>query len=64
VRMACSGGPMTTWLEKAVKLVTPNAFAFTNVTAVEGAVVSKPTAKNTTSRSGSARAISSASSGE
>ena len=42
----------------------PSAFARISVSAVEGAVVSKPTAKKTTSRSGFSRAIRSASSGE
>ena len=46
------------------KLVTPSAFARLSVSAVDGAVVSNPIAKNTTSRSGFAFAIRSASSGE
>ena len=47
-----------------LKLRTPSAFARTSVSAVDGAVVSKPIAKKTTSRSGFAFAIRSASSGE
>ena len=46
------------------KLDIPSARARLSVSAVEGAVVSKPIAKKTTSRSGLARAIRSASSGE
>jgi hypothetical protein len=46
------------------KLVTPSALARMSVSAVEGAVVSNPMAKNTTSRSGLALAIRRASSGE
>ena len=42
----------------------PSSFARRSVSAVEGAVVSKPIAKNTTTRSGFSRAIRSASSGE
>jgi hypothetical protein len=61
---ARSGGTIVTWLHRQEKLVTPSAFARRSVSAVEGAVVSKPMAKNTTSRSGFALAIRSASSGE
>jgi hypothetical protein len=46
------------------KFVRPSAFARMSVNAVDGAVVSKPMAKNTTSRSGVSLAIRSASSGE
>ena len=53
-----------TWFEKTWKLVTPSSRARNNVTAVDGAVVSNPTAKNTTFRSGFSTAICSASSGE
>ena len=42
----------------------PSAFARLSVSAVDGAVVSKPIAKKTTSRSGFDLAIRSASSGE
>ncbi len=42
----------------------PSALARFSVSAVDGAVVSKPIAKKTTSRSGFSRAIRSASSGE
>ena len=61
---ARSGGSISTWLQKQEKLSTPSAFARRRVSAVEGAVVSKPIAKKTTSRSGSSRAMRSASSGE
>ena len=46
--MARKGGTIVTWLEKTLKLVTPLALACSKVSAVEGAVVSKPTAKKTT----------------
>ncbi len=61
---ARSGGTIVTWLQKTEKFGIPSAFARINVRAVEGAVVSKPTAKKTTSRSGFSLAIRSASSGE
>ncbi len=61
---ARSGGTIVTWLQKHVKLRMPSAFARIRVSAVDGAVVSKPTAKNTTSRSGFSRAMRNASSGE
>ena len=53
-----------TWLQKRLKLVTPFSMAFISVTAVDGAVVSKPTAKKTTCLSGLAMAMRRASSGE
>jgi hypothetical protein len=46
------------------KFSTPSSRARLRVSAVDGAVVSKPMAKNTTSRSGFAFAIRRASSGE
>ena len=55
---------MVTWLHMTEKLVRPSAFARLSVSAVEGAVVSNPMAKNTTCRSGFCLAIRSASSGE
>ncbi len=55
---------MVTWLQKHEKLATPSALARISVSAVDGAVVSKPIAMNTTSRSGLRRAIASESSGE
>ena len=61
---ARSGGTIVTWLHMHEKLVSPSARARFRVSAVDGAVVSKPMAKNTTSRSGFSRAIRSASSGE
>ena len=47
------GGTIVTWLQNTEKLVTPSSRARSSVSAVDGAVVSNPTAKNTTSRSGS-----------
>ena len=61
---ARSGGTIVTWLHMTEKLATPSARARLSVSAVDGAVVSKPMAKNTTSRSGFCLAIRSASSGE
>ena len=49
---ARSGGTIVTWLHMQEKLGTPSALARFSVSAVEGAVVSKPIAKKTTSRSG------------
>ena len=62
--MALRGGTIVTWLENTVKFVTALALAWRRVNAVDGAVVSNPTAKNTTSRSGLSMAIFSASKGE
>ncbi len=50
--MALIGGTIVTWLQNTLKFLTPSARARTSVTAVDGAVVSNPTAKNTTWRSG------------
>ena len=61
---ARSGGTIVTWLHMQKKFAMPSAFARFIVRAVEGAVVSNPIAKKTTSRSGFALAIRSASSGE
>ena len=61
---ARSGGTIVTWLQKQEKFPTPSARARLSVSAVDGAVVSNPIAKNTTSRSGACLAIRSASSGE
>ena len=61
---ARSGGTIVTWLHMQEKFLTPSARARLSVSAVEGAVVSNPIAKNTTSRSGFCLAIRSASSGE
>ena len=63
-RIARSAGPMSTWLQKTEKLRTPSSRARRSVSAVAGAVVSKPTPKKTTSRPGSRCAMPSASSGE
>ena len=61
---ARSGGTIVTWLQKQKKFSTPSALARLRVSAVEGAVVSKPMAKKTTGRSGCCLAMRSASSGE
>ncbi len=61
---ARSGGTIVTWLQTQEKFATRSALARLSVSAVEGAVVSKPIAKKTTWRSGSALAMRSASSGE
>ncbi len=61
---ARSGGTIVTWLHMQRKFGTFSALARFRVSAVDGAVVSKPIAKKTTSRSGLAFAIRSASSGE
>ena len=61
---ARSGGTIVTWLQMHEKFVRPSALARLSVSAVEGAVVSKPMAKNTTWRSGSDLAMRIASSGE
>ena len=58
------GGTIVTWLHMHEKFWMPSARARLSVSAVDGAVVSKPIAKNTTSRSGFSLAIRSASSGE
>ena len=61
---ARSGGTIVTWLHMHEKFAIPSAFARMRVSAVDGAVVSKPMAKKTTSRSGFSRAMRRASSGE
>ena len=63
-RMARIAGTMVTWLQNTEKLVSPSALARITVSAVDGAVVSKPMAKKRTWRSGWFRASLSASSGE
>ena len=63
-RIAFSGGPIVTWLQKTEKFAMPSARARSSVIAVAGAVVSNPIAKKITWRSGLRRASSSASSGE
>ena len=52
---------VSTWLQNTEKLPSPSRVARWTATAVGGVVVSKPMAKNTTSRSGSAAAMRSAS---
>ena len=61
---ARSGGTIVTWLHMQRKFGTPSAFARFKVSAVDGAVVSKPIAKKMIVRSGFSFAIRSASSGE
>ena len=57
-------GTIVTWLQKMEKFSSPSAAARSTVMAVDGAVVSKPMAMNTTRLSGFCRAIFSESSGE
>ena len=57
-------GMIVTWLQKTEKLSSPSAAARSTVIAVDGVVVSKPMAMNTTRLSGFCRAIFSESSGE
>ncbi len=63
-RMARMAGMMVTWLQNTEKFSMPSALARIRVSAVDGAVVSNPMAKNMTWRSGLARASLSASVGE
>lgn len=56
-------GGTSTWLTSMLKLVRPAWAACSTAMALAGAVVSNPTAKNTTSRSGFPAAIRTASSG-
>ena len=57
-------GGTSTWATSSAKLCTPSREACSTAIALAGAVVSNPTAKNTTVLSGLRRATSSASSGE
>ena len=61
---AVMAGGTSTWLTSTLKLSRPPRAASATAMALAGAVVSKPTAKNTTCRSGLARAMRTASSGE
>ena len=63
-RMARMAGMIVTWLQNTEKFRSPSALARSSVSAVDGAVVSKPIAKNITCRSGLVRASLSASGGE
>src|SRR5262245_32095978 len=56
-RIARIAGTIVTWFENTEKLPTSSSRARISVSAVDGAVVSKPIAKNTTCRSGCARAL-------
>ncbi len=62
--MALIAGMIVTWLQNTEKFVSPSEEARSIVIAVDGAVVSKPMAMNTTCRSGFCLAIFSESSGE
>ncbi len=57
-------GGTSTWEVRMEKLSSPSSRACQTAMALAGAVVSKPTAKNTTSRSGFFCASFTASSGE
>jgi hypothetical protein len=57
-------GGTSTWLTTTLKLRSPRRCASSTAIALAGAVVSKPTAKNTTSRSGRCAATRTASIGE
>ena len=63
-RIARMAGMMVTWLQKTEKFSIPWARARFRVSAVDGAVVSNPMAKNITCRSGCFSASRSASAGE
>jgi len=63
-RMAVIAGGTSTWDTNSEKFFRPSRWACTTDMALAGAVVSKPTPKNTTSLSGFSAAICVASSGE
>ena len=63
-RMCWMAAGVSTWLQKREKFESPSALALRMATALGGVVVSKPMAKNTTSRPGFCRATFSASSTE
>ncbi len=63
-RIAVIAGGTVTWETSTLKFGTSSSRARQTAIALAGAVVSKPTAKKTTSRPGCCRAMSSASSGE
>ncbi len=62
--MARIAGGVSTWLQNTLKFVSCLSRASPIESAVEGVVVSKPIARNTTWRAGSASAMSTASSEE
>ena len=64
LRMAAIAGGTSTWETSIEKFVRPSRWACSTDMALAGAVVSKPTPKNTTSLSGFSAAIRVASSGE
>jgi hypothetical protein len=61
---ALTAGRIVTWLQNTEKLPIRSARARRSVSAVDGAVVSNPIARNTTLRCGFSRAMRRASSGE
>ncbi len=63
-RMLLMAAGVSTWLQTTLKFFSPRCAACLMTSAVGGVVVSKPMAKNTTSRSGWASASVSASAGE
>ena len=63
-RMLVMAAGVSTWLHTTLKLSSPARAASLMTSAVGGVVVSKPIAKNTTSRCGFSRATFSASAGE
>ena len=63
-RMCVIAAGVSTWLQNTVKFVSASACACRITSAVGGVVVSKPIAKNTTSRAGLSCAILSASAAE
>ena len=62
--IASIAGGTSTWLTSIEKFRSPRSRAWWTAIALAGAVVSNPTPKNTTSRSGFSAAIVTASSGE
>jgi hypothetical protein len=63
-RMLVMAAGVSTWLHSTLKFFRPSAAACLMTSAVGGVVVSKPMAKNTTSRVGLSCAIFSTSAGE
>jgi hypothetical protein len=59
--MCVMAAGVSTWLQNTLKFASPSRRASRIASAVGGVVVSKPMAKNTTSRSGFSRAMRSAS---
>ena len=63
-RMWLIAAGVSTWLQNTLKFASPSASACRITSAVGGVVVSKPMAKNTTSRSGCCCAMRTASAAE